>query len=94
MSVVALADPYCTSQGFYASTILYLFTLFLAKASTLLLIARMARVSIHLLAVRVVSGLVLLWTAASTLAVAFQCQLPHPWDYIRGICFDPVCAIG
>ena len=72
------------------STILYLLTLSFAKASTLLLIARLVGIKLHSLFIRGVGALVLLWTVVSIFAVAFQCGVPHPWDYFEGKCFNPV----
>jgi hypothetical protein len=80
-------------QCVYASTILYLLTLSLAKASTLITIARLAGHKISLAKVRVTGAVVLLWSVASIFAVAFQCDLPLPWDYLGGRCFDPVSHV-
>lgn len=33
------------------------------------------------------------WGASAVLATAFQCQVPHTWDYINNKCFDRVRAI-
>lgn len=72
------------------TTILYLLTLSLAKTSTLLLLARLTSVQFHMLLVRSLGAVVLLWTLASVFAVAFQCGLPRPWDYLGGKCFNSV----
>jgi hypothetical protein len=72
------------------TTILYLLTLSLAKISTLLLIARLTSVKPHMLLIRVVGAVVVLWTVASVFAVAFQCGVHRPWDYLEGKCFNRV----
>jgi len=81
------------TQCVYASTILYLLTLSLAKASTLITIARLIGHKNSLGKVRVTGAVVLLWSIASIFAVAFQCRLPRPWDYLGGRCFDPVSQV-
>jgi hypothetical protein len=43
-----------------------------------------------MLLVRSLGAVVLLWTLASVFAVAFQCGVPRPWDYLAGTCFNPV----
>jgi hypothetical protein len=80
-------------QCVYASTILYLLTLSLAKVSTLITIARVTGHKISLAKIRATGAVVLLWSAASIFAVAFQCRLPRPWDYLGGRCFDPVSQV-
>jgi hypothetical protein len=72
------------------NTILYLLTLSLNKTSTLLLIARLVGVKLHLVFIRVVSAVVLLWTVGSVFAVAFQCGVPRPWESLGGKCFNRV----
>lgn len=70
--------------------ILYIITLAFVKASTLLLIARLAVARAHQLMIRVLSVVVALWMVASVVALAFECQLPDPWNYSGGKCFDVV----
>lgn len=87
------ADPCWVMQCVYASTILYLLTLSLAKVSTLITIARLTGHKISLAKVRFTGAVVLLWSVASIFAVAFQCGLPRPWNYLGGRCFDPVSHV-
>ncbi|KAK5170646.1 uncharacterized protein LTR77_005235 [Saxophila tyrrhenica] len=75
-------------QNIYTSTILYILTVALAKASTLLLISRLATAKLHLRTVQALSAIVIAWTLAASFGSAFACQMPRPWNFQSGRCFD------
>ncbi|EMC93958.1 hypothetical protein BAUCODRAFT_216315 [Baudoinia panamericana UAMH 10762] len=72
----------------YATNVLYLMVLGLAKASVLLLIWRLAVIRSQRVTVMVLSSLVALWMVASIFTVSFQCNLPQPWGYTTGKCVN------
>ncbi len=78
-------------QNVYASTLLYILTIALAKASTLLLISRLATAKLHLRTVQALSGVVISWTIAAIFGSAFQCEMPRPWHFLSTSCFNIVC---
>ncbi|KYG42592.1 hypothetical protein M433DRAFT_55115, partial [Acidomyces richmondensis BFW] len=96
-SLLSGAQINSVEKDVYVSTLLYLLTIASAKASTLLLIGRLANDIRHVRTVHILSATVLLWTIASLFGVAFACQLPRPWAYTGEKCFDTTAfwdAIG
>ena len=37
--------------------------------------------------------LVVTWAATAIVTVAFQCHIPHPWDYVNQSCFNRVSCL-
>jgi hypothetical protein len=66
-------------QAFYASNILLIGAIGVAKASILLLIISIKPARSVLLACYGVLGISVAWTVAGVLGFAFQCSLPRPW---------------
>ena len=81
-------------ENLYASSLLYLYTLALAKTSILVLMSRIIIAKIHIKINRILSAIVLTWTLASIFGAAFQCELPHSWDYLGKKCFHVVSFQG
>lgn len=65
---------------FYSSEILLIAALAFAKASVTLLIVAVGPQRNVLLACYVLLGVVALWAVMGVFALAFQCDLPPPWD--------------
>lgn len=63
----------------YASQLIYIVTIALAKASTLTLLVAITPQKTHRMPMFCVSGLVAAWAFASLWAAAFQCSLPKPY---------------
>ena len=62
-----------------------------AKLSLGLLITSLMAEGFSLLASRGLLVIILGWALASIFALAFQCSVPHPWDF-GGRCIDQVRA--
>ncbi|EWZ97206.1 hypothetical protein FOWG_04400 [Fusarium oxysporum f. sp. lycopersici MN25] len=71
----------------YASNILFITVLFLAKISATRTIRSMASRERQRL-VLITEGVISLWALGSIVASLFECSLPKPWDYIHGKCFN------
>jgi hypothetical protein len=74
----------------YTWNILYIFSLFLGKASTLSLLLALSPNKTYRKPMLAVGGVVLVWTIASIFASAFQCSLPHPYLITTSKCFSQV----
>ncbi|KIW99382.1 uncharacterized protein Z518_11370 [Rhinocladiella mackenziei CBS 650.93] len=75
-------------QTYYAANILGIAILAATKASVTLLIVAINPTRQLLLSCYAILGFVGLWTVASILALAFQCNLPSPWDFEGNKCVD------
>ncbi|EXJ91508.1 hypothetical protein A1O3_00056 [Capronia epimyces CBS 606.96] len=86
----ALSDSKFESfeKTMYASNILLILVLAAAKASVTHLIITINPTHRLLLSCYGILGFVSLWALASVLALAFQCSLPHPWDFEDNRCVD------
>jgi hypothetical protein len=73
---------------FYSSEILLIASLAFAKASVTLLIAVINLQRNVSLACYVLLGVVALWAVTGIFALAFQCDLPRPWDSDPGRCIN------
>lgn len=80
------------ARGAYAANLLYLLTLALGKASTLLLLNRLTVLRRHKAVVRGIAIFMLMWTIVALFGSAFQCRLPDPWRAEAGRCIDIVCG--
>lgn len=72
----------------YSSDILLIPTLAFAKASAIFLIVAVNPQRNVLLACYVLLGVVAFWAVMGIFALAFQCNLPRPWDYDSGRCIN------
>jgi hypothetical protein len=77
-------------KGVYAACLLYILTISLGKASTLLLLHRLTVSAPHKLAVRITAAAIVAWTFSALFGAAFQCHLPNPWVVDGDRCFDIV----
>jgi hypothetical protein len=78
-------------KGYYASELLYISSICFSKLSILVLFYNIvASQRMHRRLVLSVGVFSLSWSAASLLAVAFQCELPRPWELMTLRCFNTV----
>ena len=75
-------------QSYYAAQILTVGSLGLAKLSLIFTVVSFRPHRDILIWCYVLEVVVALWTIASSFAVAFQCDLPRPWDSTMGTCVD------
>ncbi|CAO2647581.1 Nn.00g085030.m01.CDS01 [Neocucurbitaria sp. VM-36] len=76
-------------KGYYASEFLYISAICFAKLSLLVIFYNI--VVVQRLQRRCVLGfgiVIFVWTIASLLAVAFQCEFPRPWETMTLRCFN------
>ena len=76
-------------QYLYASQILLVAAMAFAKLSLGLLITSLMAEGYSVLASRGLLIIILGWAVSSVLAMAFQCSMPHPWDF-GAHCIDQV----
>ncbi|KAH9832789.1 hypothetical protein Tdes44962_MAKER00270 [Teratosphaeria destructans] len=74
------------SKCLYGATLLYIFTLTLSKVSVAILINRLATLKRHVLAIKAMMVLVVVWTVAASLGVAFRCGPETPWKVLAPTC--------
>lgn len=79
-----------SEQVAYASQLLYIPALYLAKLSTLIYIRALSPDSPYAVLNKVLEAFVIVWGVGTEFAIAFQCRLPHPWAIISGTCFNMV----
>src|SRR5882757_9956914 len=75
-------------QTIYAANIIVIASLAAAKASVTLLVVAISPNRKLRHACYATMGFVGLWTIASILALAFQCDLPNPWSSKGNKCVD------
>ncbi|QKX59661.1 uncharacterized protein TRUGW13939_06801 [Talaromyces rugulosus] len=75
-------------QSLYASDILSVWTLGLSKIAVLLLLVQVTPIESHLRLAFGVGIFVLLWALSAFLVVAFECHLPHAWQFIGNQCVN------
>lgn len=80
-------------KGVYAASLLYVLTIALGKASTLLLLHRLTVSTPHRLAVQITAAVIVAWTLAALFGAAFQCHLPEAWVIGDRRCFDIVSTL-
>jgi len=69
------------ARNFYYGNILFVATLLLSKISTIFLLTRLTPNHNIRRICQAVGAIFAIWALASILSLAFQCQLPRPWDY-------------
>lgn len=78
-------------KGYYASEFLYIAAIGFAKLSLLVIfhdIVEMQR--LYRRSVLALGILIFTWSIASLLTIAFQCELPRPWEMMTLRCFNIV----
>jgi hypothetical protein len=78
-------------QGYYASEFLYISAICFSKLSILVLFYTVVAVHrMHRRLMLAFGTFVMVWSIASLLVIAFQCELPRPWDVRTLRCFNMV----
>jgi hypothetical protein len=89
--VLSLERATTLMQGYYASGFLYISAICFSKLSLLILFYTV--VAVHRMHRRLMVAFgtfVVVWSIASLLVIAFQCELPRPWDMITLRCLNMV----
>jgi hypothetical protein len=73
-----------------AANICYIITICLTKLSLLALIVNLTPNRRHQYFLFTLSGYIILWSVISVFVAAFECRVPHTWDYTRGTCINRV----
>lgn len=74
----------------YVSTMLYILAIGFSQISVTVVLLRLSKTTAHRLTVIVLRIVIVSWTVAITVGVAFQCALPRPWDTLAGECIHLV----
>ncbi|KAJ4992399.1 hypothetical protein SVAN01_02108 [Stagonosporopsis vannaccii] len=75
-------------KGYYASELLYIASLCFSKLSILVLFYNVVVLRTHRCFVFGFSVCIFTWSVSSAAAVAFQCDLPKPWEIMTLRCFN------
>jgi len=79
VEILSAYDLLRVEKMYYASNLFFVMAIGFSKISVAFLLLRMTPKRGHMVASQVIAGLVGVWTFASTIAVALQCKLSHPW---------------
>ena len=78
----------------YTSNLFFILCLGLSKCSVICFLRRLSRDRNHKIVFDCATGVMILWTVASLLAIALQCNLSMPWVIVGQNCSDTVsCAL-
>ena len=77
-------------QAGYSSDLLLIISLGVSKISILILLLQISPVALHRRLAAMLGGFIVIWSIASLLASAFQCDLPSAWMVVEGRCIDQV----
>jgi hypothetical protein len=92
---LALEQTDLLMKGYYASEILYVAAIGFAKLSILVLFYNVVVMQRIIRRIVMAFGiLVAAWTIASVVAIAFQCELPRPWEIVSLQCSNAVSNTG
>ncbi|KAJ5165760.1 hypothetical protein N7492_006056 [Penicillium capsulatum] len=72
----------------YAATILFIVCMCCSKLSFMFFVRNLTPAKLDRLFAYGLGGFVILWTIVGIFSAAFQCQVPHTWDYLHGKCFN------
>jgi hypothetical protein len=89
--VLSIERATALMQGYYASGFLYISAICFSKLSLLILFYTV--VAVHRMHRRLMLSFgtfVVVWSLASLFVIAFQCELPRPWDMTTLHCFNMV----
>ena len=81
-------------KGYYVSNFMYIAAVGSAKLSVLVIFYTIVAVQRWARRIVIATGvLVLAWSLASILAVAFQCKTPQPWEMDHSRCSNMVSKL-
>ncbi|CZT43051.1 related to integral membrane protein [Rhynchosporium secalis] len=72
----------------YTSQLLYIPALGLAKLSTVVYLRALSPAAGFVIVNQIIEAFVVLWAFSTEFAIAFQCTLPTPWEFITSECFN------
>jgi hypothetical protein len=87
--VYIVSEIFCVSnisQASYASDILFICTLYLAKCAVVFLYLRLSPERNHKTASKIILGLSTVFTIASIFMISIDCNISHPWLFIESHC--------
>lgn len=79
-------------QYLYASELLYILSLSLAKISVLQFIDKLNVNKLHKKTCFLATIAIIAWAVAAFFTLAFQCRIPIPWDRNSGHCINAVSS--
>ena len=74
----------------YASSLLYIISLYFSKLAVLVLIKAITPVKRDKRVVHILAAAISVWAIVALFATSFQCSLPETWNYVGGDCFNRV----
>ncbi|KAF2661112.1 hypothetical protein K491DRAFT_477010 [Lophiostoma macrostomum CBS 122681] len=77
-------------KAVYAFTILFILGQFFAKLSIIAFVTIITPDQTHQNVSRGIAALACIWMVISVFGFAFQCNVPHVWDFSHGKCIDRV----
>lgn len=77
-----------TAKGIYASNILQIIVLCLSKISILLVYTKLTPVRKMLIFIWTTISFITSWSIAAMAALAVQCAVPAPWDFLQRACIN------
>lgn len=77
-------------QAEYAADIMYIASLCFSKVAVIVFVKTIIKTISDKRILWVLMGAIAVWGVSAEFAAAFQCRLPHPWDYVHGRCFQKV----
>jgi hypothetical protein len=79
IELVSFSDRDHVQAMYYTSNLFFILVLGLSKVSVISFMHRISRMKQHRLVFNIAMGLMGVWTVASLLAIALQCNLSHAW---------------
>ncbi|KAF2842004.1 hypothetical protein M501DRAFT_375360 [Patellaria atrata CBS 101060] len=72
----------------YVAEILYIAVLCTTKSAAFLFALILQPTPTRSMLLKIIFGITIVWTIISIFGIAFQCDLPHPWEVVHGKCFN------
>ncbi|OAP62850.1 hypothetical protein AYL99_02077 [Fonsecaea erecta] len=86
LHLVSLEAQHDIQRMTYTSNLFFILIIGLSKISIVSFLHRISRMKQHRLVFNIAMGLLGVWTLGAFLAVAFQCDLSHPWLTVNQKC--------
>ena len=80
-------------KALYTDDFFYIITIYISKLAAcqfLIILARPGEPTLRRTAVKGTLGLVTVWLVIAVVCIAFQCEVPTPWNEVSGQCFNQV----
>ena len=59
-----------------------------SKISVVTLIRSLSPVTTHRVLCSIIASATIIWTVNAVLGFIFECQVPDPWNFLDGVCFN------